>query len=129
MPDAKLYATTNTTYVISFFGQIAISAATPARVMPESAYAVRRFMRSDIQPPAMQPIAAITPPRMPVTIATVSADACQRSAIAESRLDAAPAPSGVKQRINATAPRRVPNVFARSMNTFFIETMILRPAD
>src|ERR1039457_6423257 len=71
-------------------------------------------MRSQIQPPTRQPAAETSPPKTPVTSATVSADARHSPAMAES--GAAPAPTGRKQRISASIPSRWRMTSQRSLN-------------
>jgi hypothetical protein len=75
-------------------------------------------MRSRKYPPVMQPAAAASPPRTPLTSATVSPDAYQSLAIVENKPPAAPVPIGRKKIKKARKPRRERATCHKSLNTF-----------
>src|SRR5215467_14189388 len=104
-------------YIASVRGARAMATAQIAINRPYRAYEVLRSIRSLPYPPTRQPIAQTTPVRAPVTRATVSALACQSSATADHRLDAAPVPIGRKQMSKARIPVRDLATLQRSRNT------------
>ncbi len=74
-------------------------------------------MRSQMYPPTRQPAAETMPLTTPVTSATVFADACQSSATADHRPEAAPEPMGRKQIMSARKPKRERATCPRSLST------------